>query len=125
MRHLIFHLTPLNTPAAQRCWRWHLRQINHYAHVFDGKLIFAINTGAEFTSVDEIVPLLPARSDVIPVPNHVELREVFTFPLLLAKVFTLSPQDQVFMRMAKGSAGLVTSMRTPRGGGRWQCTGFC
>ena len=52
--------------------------------------------------MEQIAPLLPARSQILAVPNHPELREVYTFPLLLAKTFTLSPDDQIFYAHGKG-----------------------
>jgi hypothetical protein len=102
LRHLIFHITPQETALGQKCWKWHLRQINHYAHFLDGQRIFAIATGPGLLPADQVAPFLPPRSQIISVPNNNELRETYTLPLLLARAFTVEPDDTVLYAHSKG-----------------------
>jgi hypothetical protein len=102
VRHLIFHITPGETLPQQSCWKWHLRQLNHYAHLFDGQRIFAVVSGPGLLPADEVAPFLPERSRIISLPNHPQLRESYTLPLLLAHAYTVAPQDTVFYAHSQG-----------------------
>ena len=102
MRHLIYHIYPLDTPAGRSCWQWHLRQLNRYADVFDGQRLFAVVTGPGLAATDEVAPFLPSRAQVLSPPNHRQLGEAYTLPLLLGRAFTVAPEDTVFFAHAKG-----------------------
>ena len=112
MRHLIFHLTPIASPAARACWAWHLRQLNHYADVFDGQRLFAVAAGPGLLPAEEVASLLPPRSQVISLPNHPELREAYTLPMLLARAFSVAPDDLVFYAHSKGTSWVGTELET-------------
>ena len=49
-------------------------------------------------------------------PNHPELREVYTLPLLLARAFTLAPEDTVMYAHGKGVSWIGHEFETPT---RW------
>ncbi|HVT81916.1 MAG TPA: hypothetical protein VHM90_14815 [Phycisphaerae bacterium] len=95
---------------------WHLRQLQKHSHVFDGQWIFAIVTGPGLTSPDAVRPLLPPQAQVITRPNDPQLGETCTLPLLLAKAFTLQPDDAVFYAHAKGLSQLGRQSESPT---RW------
>ena len=102
MRHLIYHVYPVDTPAGRRCWQWHLRQVCHCAHRFDGQKLFAVVTGPGLVPPAEVGPYLPPGSIVVSPPNHPQLGEAYTLPLLLGRSFTVDPADTVFFAHAKG-----------------------
>ena len=102
MRHLIYHIYPLDTSAGRRCWQWHLRQVNRYADRFDGQRLFAVVGGPGLAPAADVVPLLPPRSTLLALPNHTELGETYTLPLLLGRTYTVDPADTVFFAHAKG-----------------------
>ena len=102
MRHLIFHILPVDTAAGRACWRWHLRQVHRHADLFDGRRVFAVATGLGLAPPDEVAALLPPRSTVLTAPNHPHLGETYTLPLLLARAFSVARGDAVMYAHAKG-----------------------
>jgi hypothetical protein len=102
LRHLLFHLTPMDTPGGQSCWKWHLRQLNHYAPMFDGQILIAVVSGPGMMPAEQVAPFLPPRAQLISLPNHPQLRESYTLPLLLARAYTVDPADTVFYAHSQG-----------------------
>jgi hypothetical protein len=102
VRHLIYHITPHADALKRRCWLWHLRQLQHYAPIFDGQRIFAVATGAGLVAPDVVAQFLPPRSQIIAFSNSELLRETFSLPLLLARAYTVAPSDAVFYAHTKG-----------------------
>jgi hypothetical protein len=116
MNHLLFHIWPKDTPAGQKCLRWHLRQLEKYLHLFDGQLAFAILTGDGLAPPDTVQKLLPRRAHIITRPNDPAFGEACTLPMLLAKTFSLAPEDSLFYAHTKGMSHLGTSVESPT---RW------
>jgi hypothetical protein len=108
MRHLIVHITPSDHPLIGRCWRWHLRQLNHYAPIFDGQRIFAVAMGPGLAPPEFVAQFLPPRSQILAVPNSESIRETYSLPLLLARAFTVASGDAVFYAHSKGTSWVGT-----------------
>ena len=113
MRHLLFHIWPLDTLAGRNCLKWHLRQLQKRAEAFDGQWIFAVVTGPGLVPVEEVVKLLPPHAQVIVRPNDANFGESCTLPMLLAKAFTLAEADTIFYAHTKGITHLGTVSEAP------------
>jgi len=116
MRHLLFHILPLDTPAGQNCVQWHLRQLQKCAHIFNGQWIFAIVTGPGLSPPEVVRNFLPPQAQIIVRPNDPEYGESCTLPMLLARAFTLDPDDVVFYAHTKGVTRLESPLESPS---RW------
>jgi len=116
MRHLLYHIYPLDTQAGRKCVQWHLRQLQKYAAIFDGQLIFAIVTGIGLSPPESVARLLPATAQILIRPNNPDFGESCTLPMLLARAFTLGPSDLIFYAHTKGVTHVNSAQETPT---RW------
>jgi hypothetical protein len=116
MRHLLFHIYPLETPGGQKCLQWHLKQLQKSVALFDGQLIFAIVTGEGLLPPESVAKLLPSRAQILVRPNDPNFGESCTLPMLLAKAFTLEPSDVLFYAHSKGVTHVNKAQEAPT---RW------
>jgi len=67
---------------------------------------------------EQVAPFLPERSQILSMPNHPQLRESYTLPLLLARAYTLAPDDTVFFAHGQGITWMGTDFEVTK---RWWC----
>lgn len=100
--NLIYHVCPLRNNAI---WQDNLQQLLQRWGVFNGRKILAIATG-DGLHCPEMVQLLINRPDAeyLLVPNDREVREVESFPALLAAIQSTDPAEATFYAHSKGNS---------------------
>lgn len=102
VRSMIFHIYPKR--GAEWNWHWHIENIRHVAHLFNGKIAIGITHGSGTATPDEVRRLMEG----IPVTDWVIERnvrgqdETVTFRKLLSIVKSDDPQAVFFRGHTKG-----------------------
>jgi len=112
VRHLLFHLYPVGD------WLWHAQQLRRYMPLFNGRRLVSAAVGPDTaTAADVRDALAGAGCSVMTVQNSPDLKEMTTYPAMLAMMgrYT-SPADCHFYGHSKG---VVSANTVGPGARRW------
>jgi len=98
-RNLIYHIWPRKS---NRVWEWNIQQLLRRIDLFNGKRVVGISTGPDTCPARAQLMLRDKVKDFILLPNNAHLREMVTFPTMLAKVQSADPCEATFWGHAKG-----------------------
>ncbi len=102
-RNLIYHVY---ASQANDLWRMNVRQLVRRWHVFNGRKVIAIATGAGIHTPDVVRGEFghPPGVEWLKVPNDARLREVATFLPLLEAIQSTSADEASFYAHTKGNS---------------------
>lgn len=104
VRNLMMHIYPVRE---NQFWRWNVDQMLQRLHLFNGVRAIAIALGPETDDAETVQRAFDGHciNKWIIEPNEVALREVQTWPRLMASVFSCDPNAITFSCHAKGVRG--------------------